>query len=185
MEDLSDNVIDVKNNSNLDYSNNIFVYEYIMACTISCMISAVFIIGMIYFYNMTDKSKIVKHYKSSLSSDLQKRYDNISKERMTISYQGYVLGFIISLFIIFYNLKFKGLKMTNFALVCTVMTTCFLTNYFYYMLYPKSDWMLNHMDNQEEIKEWLQMYREMSYNYHAGLALGIVAVGMLAFAFRC
>ena len=76
-----------------------------MACTISCMISAVFIIGMIYFYNMTDKSTIVKHYKSSLSSDLQKRYDNISKERMTISYQGYVLGFILSLFIIFYNLK--------------------------------------------------------------------------------
>ena len=43
-----------------------------MACVISCMISAIFIIGMIYFYNLTDKSKIVKHYKSSLPSDLQK-----------------------------------------------------------------------------------------------------------------
>jgi hypothetical protein len=29
------------------------------------------------------------------------------------------------------------------------------------------------------------MYREMSYNYHMGFALGIVAVGALAFAFRC
>jgi hypothetical protein len=75
--------------------------------------------------------------------------------------------------------------MTNFALVCTVMATCFLTNYFYYMLHPKSDWMLNHMGNQEEVKAWLQMYREMQYNYHAGLALGIVGVGVLAFAFRC
>ena len=156
-----------------------------MPCTISCMISAVFIIGMIYFYNMTNKSTIVKHYKEKLSSDLQKRYDNISKERMTISYQGYVLGFILSLFVIFYNLKIKGVKMTNFALVCTVMATCFLTNYFYYMLHPKSDWMLNHMGNQEEVKAWLQMYREMQYNYHAGLALGIVGVGVLAFAFRC
>jgi hypothetical protein len=44
-----------------------------MACAISCMVSAVFVIGMIYFYNMTDKSKIVKHYKSFLSNDLQKR----------------------------------------------------------------------------------------------------------------
>jgi len=156
-----------------------------MACTISCMISAVFIIGMIYFYNMTDKSTIVKHYKEKLSSDLQKRYDKIAKERMTISYYGYALGFILSLIIIFYNLKIKGAKMTTFALVCTVMATCFLTNYFYYMLSPKSDWMLNHMGNQEEVKAWLQMYREMSYNYHAGLALGIVAVGVLAFAFRC
>ena len=156
-----------------------------MACTISCMISAIFIIGMIYFYNMTDKSLIVKHYKEKLSSDLQKRYDKISKERMTISYQGYILGFILSLFIIFYNLKIKGVKLSNFALVCTVMATCFLTNYFYYILTPKSDWMLNHTGNQEEVKAWLQMYREMSYNYHMGLVLGIVAVGILAFAFRC
>ena len=156
-----------------------------MACTISCMISAVFIIGMIYFYNMTDKSTIVKHYKEKLSSDLQKRYDKIAKERMTISYYGYALGVILSLIIIFYNLKIKGAKMTTFALVCTVMATCFLTNYFYYMLSPKSDWMLNHMGNQEEVKAWLQMYREMSYNYHMGLLLGIIGVGVGAFAFRC
>jgi hypothetical protein len=149
------------------------------------MISAVFIIGMIYFYNMTDKSTIVKHYKEKLSSDLQKRYDIISKERMTISYQGYVLGFILSLLVIFYNLKIKGVKMTNFSLVCTVMATCFLTNYFYYMLSPKTDWMLNHTNNQDQVKAWLLMYREMSYNYHMGIALGIIAVGILAFAFRC
>lgn len=156
-----------------------------MACAISCTISAVFVIGMIYFYNLTDKSEIVKHYKSSLSSDLQKRYEKISKERLMISYQGYSLGVIISLGIIFYNLKIKGTKMSNSSLVCTVIATAFVTNYFYYMLYPKSDWMLNHMNNQEEVKAWLQMYREMQYNYHMGITLGIIAVGILAFAFRC
>jgi uncharacterized membrane protein YkgB len=53
------------------------------------------------------------------------------------------------------------------------------------MLYPKSDWMLNHMHNQQEVRAWLQMYRIMSYSYHMGLVLGILAVGILAFAFRC
>ena len=156
-----------------------------MACALSCAVSAVFVIGMIYFYNMTDKSEIVKHYKSSLSSDLQKRYDKITKERSNISYQGYILGVILSLGIIFYNLKIKGAKMYTTALGCTVIATAFVTNYFYYMLHPKSDWMLNHMNNQEEVKAWLLMYREMSYNYHMGLVLGIIAVGILAFAFRC
>jgi uncharacterized membrane protein YkgB len=149
------------------------------------MISAIFVIGMIYFYNMADKSVIVKHYKSSLSSDLQKRYEKITKERTNISYQGYALGFILSLGIIYYSLKIKHLKMNNASLVCTVVAAAFVTNYFYYMLSPKSDWMLNHMNNQEEVKAWLLMYREMQYNYHMGLVLGIIAVGVLAFAFRC
>ena len=156
-----------------------------MACALSCSISAIFIIGMIYFYNMTDKSKIVKHYKTSLSSDLQKRYDKISQERLMIGYQGYALGIILSLGIIFYNLKIKGSKMNTTTLVCTVIATAFVTNYFYYMLHPKSDWMLNHLQNKEEIKAWLLMYREMQYNYHMGLVLGIIGVGILAFAFRC
>ena len=156
-----------------------------MACTISCIISAIFIIGMIYFYNMTDKSEIVKHYKSSLSSDLQNKYDKISKERLMISYQGYALGVILSLGIIFYNYRIKGTKLGSTALVCIVIATAFLTNYFYYTLHPKSDWMLNYLQNKEEIKAWLQMYREMQYNYHMGLTLGIIAVGVLAFAFRC
>jgi uncharacterized protein YacL len=156
-----------------------------MACSISCAISAIFIIGMIYFYNMTDKSEIVKHYKEKLPTDLQKRYEKIAKERMMISYYGYGLGVIFSLFIISYNLNLKHVRLNTTSLVCTVIATCFLTNYFYYILSPKSDWMLNHTNNQEQVKAWLIMYREMSYNYHAGLALGIIAVGIFAFAFRC
>jgi uncharacterized membrane protein YkgB len=156
-----------------------------MACSISCAISAVFIIGMIYFYNITGKSEIVNHYKATLTTDLQKKYDTISQERLSISYQGYALGFIFSLCIIYYNLNMKQVKMSNSALVCTVVATAFMTNYFYYILHPKSDWMLKHLQNKEEIRAWLQMYREMQYNYHMGLALGIIGVGILAFAFRC
>lgn len=156
-----------------------------MACSISCTISAVFIIGMIYFYNITGKSEIVNHYKATLTTDLQKKYDTISQERLSISYQGYALGFIFSLCVIYYNLKVKHVKMNNTALVCTVVATAFMTNYFYYILHPKSDWMLKHLQNKEEIRVWLQLYREMQYNYHMGLALGIIGVGILAFAFRC
>jgi len=149
------------------------------------MISAIFLIGMIYFYNMTDKSEIVKQYKATLPNDLQNKYDEIKKERMLISGKGYLLGVILSFVIIFYNLKIKNLKMRSTTLVCTVVATAFLTNYFFYMLHPKSDWMLNYLKDSEHIKAWLKMYREMQYNYHMGLVLGIIAVGTLAFAFRC
>ena len=155
-----------------------------MPCAISCLISGVFIIGMIYFYYMTDKSQIVNHYKEQLPHNLQIRYEKIAKERMMISAYGYILGLILSLFIIFANYKIKHNKLNTFGLVGTVMATSFLTNYFYYMLSPKSDWMLNHIHSREQVKAWLQMYRGMSYNYHMGMALGIIAVGLFAFAFR-
>ena len=156
-----------------------------MPCHMSCLISAVFIIGMIYFYNRTNKSDIVKHYKSSLSSDLQKRYDRISQERMNISYQGFALGFIVSLAIIYYNVSLKHKKMGNISMVCTVLASAFIVNYFYYILHPKSDFMLYHLQNKDEIKAWLQMYREMQFHYHTGIVLGIIGVGIFAYAFRC
>lgn len=156
-----------------------------MPCSVSCIIAAVFVIGMIYFYNMTGKSEIVKNYKDKLPIDLQKRYELITKERKMISYKGYALGVALSLGIIIYNTQFLSEKMSTSATICLVIATSFLTNYFYYILSPKSDWVLNHTTNQEQVKNWLKMYREMSFNYHAGLALGIVAVGIFAFAFRC
>ena len=150
-----------------------------MVCCISCVISCIFLIGMIYFYNATDKSDIVNQYKATLPIDLQQRYEEITNERRKISYQGYGLGLLLSFVIIYLSRK-----MNTISLVCTVMATSFLTNYFYYMLSPKSDWMLNHL-NEDQAKTWLLMYRSMSYNYHLGIVLGIIAVGIFAFAFRC
>jgi uncharacterized membrane protein YkgB len=120
-----------------------------------------------------------------LSPQLQKLYAKITQERRTISYYGYGLGLLLSLCLIFYYIKVKKMKMSASALVCMAASTTFLVHYFYYMLSPKSDWMLNHMHKQEEVNAWLQMYKGMQYNYHMGMALGIIAVAIFASAFRC
>ena len=152
-----------------------------MVCSISCSISAIFIIGMIYFYNATSKNATVIQYRQKLNMQQREAYDKIAKERLHISMQGYGLGLILSGLIIYY--KKKQLKSTS--LVCLVLATSFITNYFYYMLSPKSDWMLNHVESREQTHAWLQMYRTMQFYYHAGLVLGIIGVGVMAYAFRC
>ena len=154
-----------------------------MVCSLSCSIATIFIIGMIYFYNATSRNLTVKYYKQQLNTQQKEAYDKIAKERLHISMQGYVLGFILALFIIFYSYQKKNIKPS--MTVCMVLATCFLTNYFYYMLSPKSDWMLNHVESQAQTKAWLAMYKTMQYYYHAGLVLGIVGVGVFAYAFRC
>jgi hypothetical protein len=154
-----------------------------MVCSISCSIAFIFIVGMIYFYNATGNNATVIQYKQQLNRHQREAYDQIAKERLHISMQGYVLGFILSLLIIYFNYEKKNLKPAS--VVCLVLATSFLTNYFYYMLSPKSDWMLNHVESQEQTQAWLYMYRTMQYYYHAGLVLGILGLGVFAYAFRC
>jgi uncharacterized protein YacL len=140
---------------------------------------------MIYFQNATTKSKIVQEYKKQLPSNLQNLYEKIAAERMRLNYYGYALGLILSLIIILYNYNSKRNKLTTTSLVCLAIVVSFFTNYFYYILSPKSTYMLEHINSPEQTKAWLAMYKEMQYNYHFGMVVGIIAVGVLAFAFRC
>ena len=156
-----------------------------MPCSQTCLVATALIISMIYFQNATTKSKVVQMYKDQLPSNLQIRYEKITKERLRIYYYGYILGFILSFIIIMYNYTLKRNKLTNMNIVCLTIVVSFFTNYFYYILSPKTDWMLNHINSPEQTKAWLTMYRSMQVNYHMGLVIGIIAVGVFAFAFRC
>jgi ABC-type Fe3+-siderophore transport system permease subunit len=155
-----------------------------MPCCISCAVSAVFLIGMVYMTYATYQSGIIVEYQKQLPIELQKTYQNIVDERTRIYYFGYILGFILSLFVIFYNVRVRKNRFSTTSLVCIVVAISFLTNYFYYILSPKSDWMLNHIKTPEQTKAWLIMYKGMQYYYHSGLVLGLLAVGFFAFSFR-
>ncbi len=156
-----------------------------MPCSITCLIATALIIATIYFQNATTKSKIVQEYKKQLPSNLQNLYEKISAERLRLNYYGYALGLVLSLIIILYNYTSKRNKLTTTSLVCLVIVVSFLTNYFYYILSPKTTYMLDHINSPEQTKAWLTMYRTMQFNYHFGFVIGIIAVGVLAYAFRC
>ena len=156
-----------------------------MPCSGTCLLATALIIAMIYFQNATTKSKIVQEYKKQLPSNLQNLYEKLSTERLRINYYGYTLGLVLSLIIILYNYNSKRNKLTSTSLVCLVIVVSFFTNYFYYILSPKSTYMLDHINSPEQTKAWLAMYREMQYNYHMGFVIGVIAVGVLAYAFRC
>ena len=153
-------------------------------CTISCSISAVFLVGMIYMNYSIAKSQVILKYKAQLPDKLQKIYEQITSERTSIYYQGYVLGFILSLLIILRNIYSENKLLSTTSMVCLVLATSFLTNYFYYTLSPKKHWMLNYIQTPDQTKAWLQMYRSMQVYYHTGLVLGIIAVGIFSYGFR-
>jgi uncharacterized protein YacL len=156
-----------------------------MPCLLSCSLATIFIIGMIFFHNSIQKDPLIQSYKKQLPSNLQILYEEISAERLRLNYEGYGLGLILSLIIIVYNYNLKHYKLTTINMICIAISVSFLTNYFYYILSPKSKHMLEHINSPEQTKAWLAMYKSMQYYYHTGLVLGIIAVGIMAFAFRC
>jgi len=154
-------------------------------CSITCIFSAVFVISMIFMTNSMSTSETIQTYQKQLPPELQILYKEIRDERTQIFYTGYAIGFILALTLILYNTQIKKSKMGWPSMVCLTVSVAFITNYFYYILTPKTKWMLDKIENPDQTKAWLRMYKSMQTYYHGGFAFGIIAIGTLAFAFRC
>jgi hypothetical protein len=153
-----------------------------MICKISCLISLVFIISTIYFTLSVDKQDINNKYVNNLTDTQLIKYKKIVDERKKISITGYVLGLCLSISLILLNyFVFKlDIKLTT----CIVGAITFLTHYFFYILSPKSDWMILHL-KEDQMKDWLYVYKNMQYNYHLSFVVGIIATMILAYSFKC
>ena len=163
----------------LNFNYLIYIYNKLftlrkMVCAISCIVAIVFITANIYCCTMGDKSRILQEFISKLSPENRSRYADITKERQAIYFKGLLLGFIISMILLTCCRKyFIG---SRGGMLCMIAAVTFSVNYFYYVLSPKSDWMVLHLAPGEETVAWLNVYRTMQYNYHIGLVLGIIAV---------
>jgi hypothetical protein len=153
-----------------------------MICKISCLISLVFIISTNYFTLSVDKQDINNKYVNNLTDTQLIKYKKIVDERKKISITGYVLGLCLSISLILLNyFVFKlDIKLTT----CIVGAITFLTHYFFYILSPKSDWMILHL-KEDQMKDWLYVYKNMQYNYHLSFVVGIIATMILAYSFKC
>lgn len=154
-------------------------------CTISCAIAAIFIIANIYMMYASTQNNIIAKYEKQLKPEQKAIYRKIVKERTTNYYTGFAIGLALAAVIIMYNRYVVTTPFSTMPLVCIVVSVSFLTNYFYYILAPKKNWMLDHLSNPEDIKAWSEMYKGMQKYYHGGLVLGLIAVGFIGFAFRC
>ena len=76
-----------------------------MPCGITCSLSTIFIISMVYMNYSMLNSQIMQKYQSQLPENLQSLYREIVNERTKIYYFGYFLGFILSIVMILYNTK--------------------------------------------------------------------------------
>ena len=86
-------------------------------CKLSCAVSLVFIVAMIYMMYAISQSNIIGDYEKTLSKDILPIYKKIAQERTSIYYYGYFLGFILALLFIVYNSKVKKVPLSLYFMM--------------------------------------------------------------------
>jgi hypothetical protein len=149
---------------------------------INCYESALVGIGLLgaSFYTSISSKEESEILKKSLSGELATIYDNICKERSLLYIHGLILGFIIVFLI---NYKYSSEFDNKFHKTTFFILIILITAVIYYTLMPKSDYILNHVTNNQESKAWLNTYLNMKNRYTIGFILGSLASIPLAHSF--
>tara|TARA_Y100000590_G_scaffold467893_1_gene648455 strand:- start:2214 stop:2690 length:477 start_codon:yes stop_codon:yes gene_type:complete len=135
-------------------------------------ISIALFVGSIYV-SLANNNKYVK----TLNEKEMEMRKKVVKERSNIYIIANLSAFLLVTLLMFNNITIKNRK--NNAWMYTAIY--FLTEYFVYMLLPKKHWMLHSVENKQDAIDWLNKYRMMSRNYHIGMLLGILAVGIFTY----
>lgn len=153
-----------------------------MVCKISCSISLVFLIGMVYMTTAMSDNDTMRKYKQQIPDKFKALYQDIVEERRCIYYTGYGIGIFVAMLFILFNNRVLDKSFSTTSMVCITTSTAFVVNYFYYVLTPKTNYMLDHIETPQQTRAWLKMYKMMQFQYHMGLVVGIIAVAILSYA---
>ena len=144
-------------------------------CLSFCLIGAALLGSMIMTMLVSKKSKPFVTFMSLLDDNQQQIYKSVIRERTNIYVQGLVIGVALAL-LITYHTGFK--KVGN---ICLFIAVSLGFNWIYYLLYPKTTYMLNHLSSSEQVKAWLAIYKEMKFRSYSGLILGVVGYLLIAY----
>lgn len=152
------------------------IYNIEMYCVTSCVIGMALLIGSVLTSMASKDDAVFKKYLATLDPSQVEAYERIVSERSNIYLQSTFVG-LIAVFL--YYLMIGNKKVSWFLNACTFVAIFFVVQYLYYILSPKSDWMLYHLRTKDQLKGWTAVYRHMSYRWHIGIAVGIAAVFLM------
>ena len=144
-----------------------------MNCLNFCVLGAAFLGSSVLTMLASKQSKNFKNFEKLLSKEQSQIHKGIVKERALIYFSGLVLGVLLA----FLTMYFANLKPNN--KVCVFIVVALGVNYLFYSLYPKSTYMIQHLNTKEQNEAWLRIYKEMKLRCKLGLLLGVIGYVLL------
>jgi hypothetical protein len=105
------------------------------------------------------------NFEKSLTIEQMEKYKMIKRERMIIYSVATIIGLIAG---------FMNHKNT-----CIAVSSALFLQVFIYKLWPKSDYMLNHVETPDQSKLWMKKYTHMTFLSNVGMLVGLIAYFVL------
>ena len=140
---------------------------------ISCAIAFVLLLSSILMHFFIDKKD---DFLLTLNESQKKKYKDIIQERFKIYIFGMILGLVLGfLYVYIYNEdRFK---------VCKFVAIVLVTKLTFYYFYPKSDFMLYHLTETEQVSAWTDVYRNYKNAWRNSLIIATISYILLSFSF--
>lgn len=150
-----------------------------MECMTECLLASGFIGASAFMMTVDRSTSGYNQLYNSLSQEKKNAFKKIKKERLKIWLKATLFGIFASItFTKFGKDIFTSESVFNISCINTLVF--FLVQYFVYVIHPKSDWMLNHVDNNNQARAWLTKYKYMQRKWHIGMVLGIAGYYLLS-----
>ena len=143
-------------------------------CVLACAGAAAFFGGMLYVSLNPVKNDKLNTFLALLNPQQRVIYSDLTRERMQIYLMGLILGLLVG-FIFLYQSGAAGMmRSCGFVFIALSIT------YLFYMLYPKSTYMLYHLTTDDQRSAWMEIYKTMQYRHYMGMVLGIIAYALVS-----
>ena len=151
-----------------------------MVCITNCAIGFALVGATIATALVSKQDPVFQKYHATLEPEQKEALDKIANERMNLYIQGTLVGIVLVGVLMLMGVR----GLSPFANGCAFVAIVLLTQYFYYILMPKSDWMVKHLNSKVQNEEWLNVYRHMSVRWHGGLLVGLLGFFLLGRGMR-
>ena len=102
-------------------------------------------------------------------------YQHIIAERRALALQGFFLGLIASALYLY----FAGLSLNPLVNGCVYAGLTLAIQAFYYLLSPKSTYMVEHLTSQDQLNYFAEANRTMQVRYLTGALLGFLGLALI------
>ncbi len=141
-----------------------------------CSVAIIFLLSSI-FMMFLKNDNLFTNFMNTLNENQKNIYFKIIRERTMLYIGGMILGMVIGIIYLLTN------KKTNMN-ICVFITIIFITQLIFYKVYPKSTYMLYHLDKKNQVSAWTDIYTYMKKIYILSFILAIISYILIGYSFK-